>query len=81
MSEYSLYHYEFCAPRAWARPDATECGCRGSGWWSSQADVWYACSFHTGPHPEDYDDDDAPGPALPAPALPAPALPDDGLPF
>ena len=33
---------------------AEHCGCRGSGWHSTEFDSWHECPHHDGPHPEYY---------------------------
>jgi hypothetical protein len=56
MSELQTYYDEFCRPGAWAREEAEDCGCRGSGWWLSELDTWHECPCHYEkgqPHPED----------------------------
>ncbi len=44
-----LEHY-----REWQHPDPNECGCFGTGWYSSDLDTYHECLHHGGtPHPED----------------------------
>ena len=63
MCEYSDY-YQDCNRGSFARANASECGCRGHGWFLSQVDTWHQCPAHWTPecrHPEDDRQDEADG--------------------
>jgi hypothetical protein len=38
-----------------SHPNPARCGCRGTGYWLTQLDVWHCCGIHGkgAPHPED----------------------------
>lgn len=46
MSEYQTYYREVACGGAWADEDPNVCGCKGSGYWSSELDTWHECRFH-----------------------------------
>jgi hypothetical protein len=52
MSEYEIYFNEFCKSGAWVREDASECGCRGSGWFLSDLDTFHKCGVHNDGQPD-----------------------------
>ena len=55
MSEYEIYYREVACGGAWADKDPKVCGCKGSGYWSSELDTWNECRYHYTPdkvHPE-----------------------------
>jgi len=67
MSEQSNYYENYCRGGAFAREDADECGCRGSGWFLSEVDTWHECPAHyvAGQrHPEDGDVFEGPAEAV-----------------
>ena len=67
MSEQSNYYENYCLAGAFAREDADECGCRGSGWFLSEVDTWHECPAHhvAGQrHPDDEDVFEGPAEAV-----------------
>lgn len=49
-------HYYNCEAGYFAHPDASQCGCQGTGYYLSQVDTWHECPVHHvpgQPHPED----------------------------
>lgn len=54
MSELEQYYQEYACGNAWIAEDASECGCRGRGWFLSQVDTWHRCPVHGkgAAHPE-----------------------------
>lgn len=82
-------HYRNCEAGYFAQPDASQCGCGGSGYYLSQLDTWHKCPTHFVPgqaHPEDenreYEAEAAPEPTAPTtePA-PPPDFDESNIPF
>ena len=59
MCAYQDYYEDFKSGY-WAREDAEECKCRGSGWALSEVDTWHPCPVHFRKgqrHPDDEDEE------------------------
>lgn len=68
FSEQQNYFENFArVSSCWADADASKCGCRGTGWFTSEVDTLHACPMHVGPHPDaDEHEVDAVAPLAPA---------------
>lgn len=88
-NEYEA-HYRNCEAGYFAHPDASQCGCRGSGYYLSQLDTWHECPYHhvagqahpEDPGPEEYEAEPAdPTESAPTEPAPPPDFDEEDIPF
>jgi hypothetical protein len=69
----------------WKAEEASECGCRGRGYFLSDVDTWHYCSLHGSgkPHPEDdeWKEEGLEVSEISQPAIVTEEVEDDWLPF